>query len=118
MVYLRTYRTRAGKRRVIRLYEAWRNMNGRCAGRKSRSAGKYWKVQVEFDSWEHFRSWSLANGYGKGRELDRKLSHKNYSPENCQWLTRAEHWAKTRGARSRGNTVTPKPDLPDPDVPF
>lgn len=106
---LTTYYTRGGARRRIRLYEAWWNLKGRLQGGKSRQ-GRYWRGRDnEFLDWLHFRSWALANGYRRGVELDRIDSSGPYAPFNCQWLTKAEHFAKTapgaRGAVRRMQAV-------------
>lgn len=37
-----------------------------------------------------FKKWALLNGYRDDLELDRKDGSKDYSPENCRWVTRAE----------------------------
>lgn len=121
-----SWTTRDGKRRRIRLFEAWRNMLGRCRGSKSRTPGKYWTAGCDFDSWCGFRDWALRHGFGIGRELDRKDSTLPYSQENCQWLLRADHWAKTRAARKdaerrhtrRTTSVRWPLHHPDPEVPF
>lgn len=41
-----------------------------------------------------FYEWCLNNGYKKGLSIDRKDSNKNYSPENCQWITVSENSKK------------------------
>lgn len=116
------WQPREGGRRRIRLFEAYCNMLGRVRGTKSKDAGKYWKCVSEFGNWEHFRAWSLANGYGKGRELDRKDSLGPYSPANCQWLTRAQHKAKTHPVGCPcgfcARTIKRPAVRPDSDVPF
>lgn len=129
-----SWTTRDGRRRRIRLFEAWRNMLGRTRGGKSKDRGKYWNVDCDFDSWTGFREWSLSKGYRLGMELDREDSTKPYSRDNCQWIPRREHQQKTLAAHradccchfcggakrvrhtKRSTAVTW--ERPDPDVPF
>lgn len=87
--------TATGKTRRIRLFEAWRNMKGRCRGGKSKDRGKYWNVECQFDSWTGFRTWALSAGYRLGMELDREDSLKPYDRDNCRWILRRDHLAKT-----------------------
>lgn len=93
--------TRDGKVRRIRLFEAWRNMLGRCKGGKSTDAGKYWNAGYEFGGWEHFRAWAIHAGYRKGVQLDRIRGHLPYSPTNCQWLTPKAHGKKSYATAHR-----------------
>jgi hypothetical protein len=47
------------------------------------------------DEWlsnpKSFEIWSLANGYSDGLTIDRFDSEKDYSPDNCQWITQADN---------------------------
>jgi hypothetical protein len=38
-----------------------------------------------------FREWALRNGYKDGLSIDRIDSEKNYTPENCRWITVKEN---------------------------
>ena len=44
------------------------------------------------NNWEAFAEWAISNGYkqGAGLVLDRIKNDKDYSPENCQWVSMAE----------------------------
>lgn len=90
--------TRDGKQRRIRLYECWVNLLGRLRGGKSQSADRgYWKdKELGFSGWKEFREWAIASGYRAGVELDRVRSTEGYFEGNLQWLTKAEHTAKSR----------------------
>ena len=94
------WRTRSGKLRTIRLYNCWRNMLARVKGRHVDGNGDpRWKgLEVGFRDWQHFREWSLANGFRKGLVLDRKDEALGYVPENCQWITKAENALKAAAA--------------------
>lgn len=95
-----SYKTRAGKVRRIRLFEAWRNMLGRTRGVKHAGNGKraWVGLPVCFADWAEFRTWALANGYGtrtpsggKRNSLDRIDPDKGYCPENLRWVTVSEN---------------------------
>jgi hypothetical protein len=47
------------------------------------------RVCEEWDSYEAFRDWALANGYAAGLTIDRRDNDKGYSPDNCRWVTQA-----------------------------
>lgn len=49
-----------------------------------------------------FEEWSLSNGYGDELTIDRIDSDKDYSPDNCRWITLAEN---SRRAGSKYITV-------------
>lgn len=45
----------------------------------------------------HFEEWALANGYEDNLTIDRKNETKDYSPDNCRWITMEENarWKST-----------------------
>lgn len=93
---------RSGKRRVVRLYKAWRNIKGRVQGHNVNGQGvAAWEgLENEFSSWQHFREWSLANGFSRrNNSCDRIRSTEPYSPNNCQWISVADN---TRRANETG----------------
>lgn len=82
--------TRSGKRRHIRLYRAWCNMKQRTRGHiKAGNGAPAWQgIPILFESWQHFRAWSLAHGYSKTLcSLDRINPDGPYGPNNCRWVT-------------------------------
>ena len=81
---------RTGRTRRIRLFTAWHRLNQRVRGTVY---GPYWLgLPVDFESWDHFRRWSLENGYCRERcSLDRIDPSLGYSPSNCRWVTRSEN---------------------------
>ena len=45
------------------------------------------------NSFEAFRDWSLSHGYADDLQIDRLDADKDYSPDNCVWVTQAENKA-------------------------
>ena len=67
------------------------------------------------DEWrnskEAFIEWALANGWKQHLTIDRIDSDKNYSPDNCQWITRRENTlkaAKQRKENRKNHVVQPR----------
>jgi len=83
-----------GKKRVIRLYNVWRNMKHRClnpdAIRWDNYGGRGISICKEWFDFANFRAWAVQNGYKKGLTIDRQNNDGNYESENCHWATRAE----------------------------
>lgn len=81
-----------------RLYRIWTGMRNRCNNSNNSDYKWYGKKNVrvckEWQSYLPFQNWAIANGYQENLTLDRINSDKNYSPENCQWITRAENARK------------------------
>lgn len=82
-----------------RLYRIWSQMKDRCSNPKASQyhlyGGKGITVCDEWkDHFEIFARWALFHGYADNLTIDRIDSNKNYCPENCQWLTRADNARK------------------------
>lgn len=79
-----------------RLYAVWRAMKQRCYRPENRAYRYYGAKGVTVcdewrDSYEAFRSWSLANGYDEKAKrgdctIDRINCAGNYEPDNCRWV--------------------------------
>lgn len=88
------------------LYSVWREMNRRCYSPNCCNYHKYGakgiKVCQEWlrkcdggeDGYKHFLEWATIAGYKKGLSLDRKNPYKDYTPENCQWVSSKEQNSK------------------------
>lgn len=93
-----------------RLYHTWSQMIRRCT-RDTTSQFEYYKgrgisVCQEWNSFDTFADWALSNGYRNDLELDRIDSDKDYSPDNCRWVTHKQN-SRNRKARKNNTTGTP-----------
>jgi hypothetical protein len=81
------------------LYVAWKKMRQRCNNPNDPKFRRYGargiKICIEWDDFAAFREWAISAGYREGLTIDRIDNDKNYSPENCQWLTKSEHSKKS-----------------------
>ena len=88
-----------------RLSTIYRGMIQRCYNENDSAYRWYGAKGVRVcDEWvsdcESFEDWSFANGYSDGLTIDRIDSSKNYSPDNCRWISMEEN------ARFKGTTTT------------
>lgn len=83
------------------LYRCWTNIKSRCYNPKVRSYADYGAKGIKMcDEWLNnfvaFAEWSRKNGFKDGLTINRKDSHKDYCPENCEWITLEENSRQAR----------------------
>ncbi|HFH9946322.1 TPA: hypothetical protein ACGO80_000417 [Streptococcus suis] len=85
------------------LNQVYYSMLARCYDEKHWAYKWYGKrgigVSEEFGNVASFRNWAIENGAEFGLQLDRIDNDKDYSPENCRWVT--EH----KNKRNRSDNV-------------
>lgn len=74
------------------LYTTWANMKQRCYNSKSTRYKWYGALGITVcDEWKNdfltFYNWAITHGYKDGLTIDRIDSTKNYSPNNCRFIT-------------------------------
>ena len=78
-----------------RLANIWYGMRKRCtnpnAGSYKNYGGRGIKVSPEWSEFDAFQQWALANGYALDLTIDRIDNDGDYTPSNCQWITRSEN---------------------------
>jgi len=62
----------------------------------SRCRDKYVGIEVcnDWKVYEEFAHWARNNGYTEELTLDREDVLGNYTPNNCQWLTKSDNSIK------------------------
>lgn len=81
------------------LYRKWWSIKERCYKQYHSSyknyGGKGIKLCNEWFDFNVFYDWSMDNGYTDDLTIERIDSTKDYSPENCEWITLSENVARS-----------------------
>lgn len=77
------------------IYYIWSGVKGRCLNPKNKGYKWYSAKGVtlcnEWLDFVNFEKWAVQSKYEKGLTLNRIDSDKNYCPENCNWMSRADN---------------------------
>ena len=86
-----------------RLHRVWLGMKARCQIKSSSGFYKYGargiKVCDEWQEFEPFKNWALANGYSDDLEIDRIDNDGSYEPGNCRFVTKKQNALNKRTSR-------------------
>lgn len=76
------------------LYERWKTIRRRCYNPEVASYSWYGGKGIKIcERWQDFANFyaDMAPGYSEGLTIDRLDNSKDYSPENCRWVTPSEN---------------------------
>lgn len=82
-------RSRRHGQSKTRIYSTWLHIRRRCADvTNPHYGGRGIEVCPEWQVFETFRDWAMANGYASNLTIERRDCDLGYSPENCTWIPR------------------------------
>jgi hypothetical protein len=85
------------------VYFAWQQMVQRCVNPKNAKYNIYGGKGISVDpKWITFEGFweDMCENYKEGLTIDRVDSTKNYTKDNCQWLTKSDNSSKTSRKRA------------------
>ena len=72
-----------------RLYDIWAGVKGRCLNPNMKAyelyGGRGITLCEEWQEFQPFYDWAMANGYSDKLSIDRINVNGNYEPSNCRW---------------------------------
>lgn len=86
------------------LIRTFRHMHDRCYNKNDKRYSDWGGRGIKIcDEWnediESFIRWAISNGYQTGLSIDRIDNDKDYSPDNCRWVTLSENNQNRRSSR-------------------
>ncbi len=94
-----------------RIHNIWKLMHGRCSDLSDPVyGGRGISVCRQWQAFEPFYDWAMANGYAAHLSIDRVDNNKGYFPQNCRWAS-----AKTQ-SRNRRFVALTSDGRPGPEV--
>ena len=89
-----------------RIYSIWNDIKRRCFNPKNKRYKQYGgrgiTICKEWLNFQNFYDWSMKNGYNKKLIIDRINNDKNYTPNNCRWVS----WKEQANNRSNNHKLT------------
>lgn len=102
-----TQRTKHGECGT-RLHRVWASMRDRCRNDRCKDwknyGGRGIGICSDWDQFEPFRDWAMANGYSDKLTIDRIDNEAGYSPSNCRFVGRDVQNKNRRSSRRIGAT--------------
>lgn len=96
-----------------RLHNIWKNVRQRCSNPNASGYKNYGAKGVrmceEWNDFLVFHKWAMEKGYTDELTLERKDSSSDYSPSNCEWITKGENISRrNKGLTGTGKTLRSK----------
>lgn len=97
------------------IYHVWHTMKARCHSPKSAAYQHYGARGIKVcERWLTFENFLADMGERpEGHSLDRIDTDKNYSPDNCRWLPKAENLGRSNAENPR-KRPTQRPQVAEP----